>query len=74
MDSLWEATRGSTLGKSTANQAKRSVLLTRTGVMMARSLEGRFLQRVRDEHPGLLWGLDFRLIGRCQSQVVAQCG
>jgi len=37
MDSLWDATRGSTPGKSAADQAKRSVLLTRIGVMMARS-------------------------------------
>jgi len=36
---LWDATRGSTLGKSTTDQAKRSVLLTRIGVMMARSSE-----------------------------------
>jgi len=39
MDSLWDATRGSTPGKSVADQAKRSLLLTRIGVMMARSLE-----------------------------------
>jgi len=39
MDSLWDATRGSTPGKSTADQAKRSVLLTRISVMMERSLE-----------------------------------
>jgi len=39
MDSLWDTTRGSTPGKSTADQAKRSVLLTRIGVMMARSSE-----------------------------------
>jgi len=39
MDSLWEATRGSTPGKSAADQAKRFVLLTRIGVMMARSSE-----------------------------------
>jgi len=39
MDSLWDATRGSTPGKSAVDQAKRSVLLTRIGVMMARSLE-----------------------------------
>jgi len=39
MDSLWDATRGSTPAKSAADQAKRSVLLTRIGVMMARSSE-----------------------------------
>jgi len=39
MDSLWDATRGSTTGRSTADQAKRSVLLVRMGVMMARSSE-----------------------------------
>jgi len=39
MDSFWDATRGSTPGKSAADQAKRSVLLTRIGVMMARSSE-----------------------------------
>jgi len=33
------ATRGSTLGRSATDQAKRSVLLVRMGVMMARSLE-----------------------------------
>jgi len=31
MDNLWDATRGSTLGKSAADQAKRYVLLTRIG-------------------------------------------
>jgi len=39
MDSLWEATRGSTPSKSAADQAKRYVLLTRIGVMMAHSYE-----------------------------------
>jgi len=39
MDNLWDATKGSTPGKSATNQAKRSVLPTRTGVMMACSLE-----------------------------------
>jgi len=39
MDSLWDATRGSTLGRSAADQAKRSVLLVRMGVMMTRSSE-----------------------------------
>jgi len=39
MDSLWDATRGSTSGKSAGDQAKRSMLLTRIGVMMARSSE-----------------------------------
>jgi len=37
MDNLWDATRGSTPGKSAADQAKRFVLLTKIGVMMARS-------------------------------------
>jgi len=35
MDSLWDATRGSTPARSAADQAKRSVLLMRMGVMMA---------------------------------------
>jgi len=39
MDNLWDATRGSTPGRSAADQAKRSVLLTRIGVMMARLSE-----------------------------------
>jgi len=39
MDNLWDATRGSTPGKSAADQAKRSVLPTRTGMIMARSSE-----------------------------------
>jgi len=39
MDSLWDATWGSTLGRSAANQAKRYVLLMRIGVIVARSLE-----------------------------------
>jgi len=39
MDNLWDATRGSTPSKSTVDQAKRSVLPTRIGVMMARSSE-----------------------------------
>ena len=39
MDSLWDATRGSTPGKSAVDQAKRYVLLTKIGVMMARSSE-----------------------------------
>jgi len=37
MDSLWGATRGSTPGRSAGDQAKRSVLLIKMGVMMARS-------------------------------------
>jgi len=39
MNSLWDATRGSTLGRSVADQAKRSMLLVRMGVMMARLSE-----------------------------------
>jgi len=39
MDSLWDATRGSTPGRSAADQVKISVLLMRMGVMMARSSE-----------------------------------
>jgi len=37
MDNLCDATRGSTPGNLAADQAKWSVLSTRTGVMMARS-------------------------------------
>jgi len=71
MDSLWDATRGSTPGRSAADQAKSSVLLMRMGVMMTRSLEfkpvprlmewplealeERSPQLVRDERPDLLW-------------------
>ena len=39
MDSLWDSTWGSTPGRSAADQAKRSVLLMRIGVMVARSSE-----------------------------------
>jgi len=35
MDNLWDATWGSSPGKSVADQAKRPVLPTRTSVMMA---------------------------------------
>jgi len=38
------------------------------------ALEGRSPQLVWDEHLSLIWGLDLRLIGRCRSQEVAQCG
>jgi len=48
MDSLWEATRGSTLGKSAADQAKRSVLLTRIGVMMTRSSEFKAVPKLME--------------------------
>jgi len=48
MDSLWDATRGSTPGRSTADQAKRSVLLMRMGVMMARSSEFRPVPRLME--------------------------
>jgi len=37
MDNLWDATKGSTPGRSATDHAKRSVLLMRMGVMMARS-------------------------------------
>jgi len=46
MDSLWDATRGSTPGRSTADQAKRFVLLVRMGVMMARSSEFKPVPRL----------------------------
>jgi len=46
MDSLWDATRGSTPGRSTVDQAKRSVLLMRMGVMMARSSEFKLVPRL----------------------------
>jgi len=46
MDSLWDATRGSTPGRSAADQAKRSVLLMRMGVMMARSSEFKPVPRL----------------------------
>jgi len=36
MDNLWDATLGSTPGKSAADQEKRFVLLTRVGVRMSR--------------------------------------
>jgi len=45
---VWDATRGSTPGKSVANQAKRSMLPTRTGVMMARSLEFNLMPRLME--------------------------
>jgi len=48
MDSLWDATRGSTLGRSAADQAKRSVLLMRMGVMMARSSEFKLVPRLME--------------------------
>jgi len=48
MDSLWDATRGSTPGRSAANQAKRSVLLMRMGVMMARSSEFKPVPRLME--------------------------
>jgi len=46
MDSLWDATWGSTPGRSAADQAKRSVLLMRMGVMVARSLEFKPVPRL----------------------------
>jgi len=48
MDSLWDATRRSTPGKSATDQAKRSVLLTRIGVMMACSLEFNPMPRLME--------------------------
>jgi len=48
MDSLWDATRGSTPGRSAADQAKRSVLLMRMGVMMTRSLEFKPVPRLME--------------------------
>ena len=48
MDSLWDAIRGSTPGKSAADQAKRSVLLTRIGVMMARSSEFNLVPKLME--------------------------
>ena len=48
MDNLWDATRGSTLGKSAADQAKRSMLLTRTGVRMAHSSEFNLVPRLME--------------------------
>jgi len=46
MDSLWDATRGSTPGRSAADQVKRSVLLVSMGVMMARSSEFKSVPRL----------------------------
>jgi len=46
MDSLWDATRGSTPGRSATDQAKRFVLLVRMGVMMARSSEFKPVPRL----------------------------
>jgi len=48
MDSLWDATKGSTPGKSVADQEKRSVLLTRIGVMMARSSEFKSVPKLME--------------------------
>jgi len=52
MDNLWDATRGSTPGKSAADQVKRSVLLTRTGLMTARSSEFNLVPKLME------WPLD----------------
>jgi len=46
MDSLLDATWGSTPGRSAADQAKRSVLLIRMGVMVARSSEFKLVPRL----------------------------
>jgi len=48
MDSLWDATRGSTPGSSAADQAKRSVLLMRMGVMMSHSSEFKSVPRLME--------------------------
>jgi len=48
MDSLWDATKRSTPGKSVADQEKRSVLLTRIGVMMARSSEFKSVPKLME--------------------------
>jgi len=48
MDNFWDATRRSTPGKSAADQAKRSVLLTRIGVIMARSLEFKLVPKLME--------------------------
>jgi len=48
MDSLWEVTRGSTPGKSAADQAKKLVLLTRIGVMMARSSRFKLVPKLME--------------------------
>jgi len=48
MDSLWDAIRGSTPGRSVADQVKRSVLLMRMGVMMARSSEFKPVPRLME--------------------------
>jgi len=48
MDNLWDATRGSTPGKSATDQAKRSVFFTRIGVMMARSSEFNLVPRLME--------------------------
>jgi len=48
MDSLWDATRGSTLGRSAADQVKRYVLLIRMGVMMARSSEFKLVPKLME--------------------------
>jgi len=48
MDNLWDATRGSTPGRSVADQAKRSVLLMRMGVMMTHSSEFKLVPRLME--------------------------
>jgi len=83
MDSLWDATRGSTPGRSAADQAKSSVLLMRMGVMMTRSLEFKPVPRLMEWPLGSsrgevsstgsrrtsrpTLGRDLRLIWRCWS-------
>jgi len=46
MDSLWDATRGSTPGRSAADQAKRFVLFMRMGVIMTRLSEFKPVPRL----------------------------
>jgi len=46
MDSLWDAIRGSTLGRLAVDQAKKSVLLMRMGVMMTHSSEFKLVPRL----------------------------
>jgi len=46
MENLWDATKGSTPGRSAADHAKRSMLLMRMGVMMAHSSEFKPVPRL----------------------------
>jgi len=51
MDSLWDATRGSTPGRLAVDQAKRYVLLMRMGMMMTRSSKFKPVPRL------MVWSL-----------------